>query len=468
MSPAAAGSSASTVTTAPTGTAASRRASAITGSGQRWPRQSSSRHGPRHRPTTPSRPAGRPRFPAARPGTGPRPPRSCPRCSDTRTLPCDSTPIASSTWLGRSVDAVHDEPDETANPRRSSACSSASPSTYRQENVTRCGSRSTGSPTTSTSGTVAATVGADPVDQRAQPRRLRRPPRPRAARSAAAAATTRGSDAGPGSGSGGVEPHALAHRQHAHAGRPAPLAGARRQQRPAGRHGHPPDRLGRVDQQRHAGGGARPRGRGDRLHRAHLVVGAHQRGGRDARRGDGGAERVRVDPAEPVHRYGTASPPVAACARAALSTAECSTAEWTKTRPARAPPGQQAGDGPVARLGAAGGEVQLVRPYPEHLGVGGARPRRAAGGPGGPARRACPGRPSRRPARRPAPAARPDAAARPWPRRGSRSPRRPTVSPARASPGTARSTADTPTPRPARGRGRVICDRRRPPVTSRP
>ena len=53
---------------------------------------------------------------------------------------------------------VHDEPDETAKPRRSSACSSASPSTYRQENVTRCGSRSTGSPTTSTSGTVAATV----------------------------------------------------------------------------------------------------------------------------------------------------------------------------------------------------------------------------------------------------------------------------------------------------------------------
>jgi hypothetical protein len=34
---------------------------------------------------------------------------------------------------------------------------SDSPSRYRQENVTRCGNRSSGSPTTSTSGTVAAT-----------------------------------------------------------------------------------------------------------------------------------------------------------------------------------------------------------------------------------------------------------------------------------------------------------------------
>ena len=34
------------------------------------------------------------------------------RCRDTRTLPCDSTPIASSTWLGRSIEGVHDDPDE--------------------------------------------------------------------------------------------------------------------------------------------------------------------------------------------------------------------------------------------------------------------------------------------------------------------------------------------------------------------
>ena len=51
------------------------------------------------------------------------------RCNETRTLPCESTPIATSTWLGVSVDAVHDEPLDTANPARSSSVSSASPST---------------------------------------------------------------------------------------------------------------------------------------------------------------------------------------------------------------------------------------------------------------------------------------------------------------------------------------------------
>ena len=80
------------------------------------------------------------------------------RASETRTLPWVSTPIAASTWLGSSVDAVQAEPLATANPRRSSSVTSASPSTYRQENVTRWGSRSTGSPTTSTSGTSAATA----------------------------------------------------------------------------------------------------------------------------------------------------------------------------------------------------------------------------------------------------------------------------------------------------------------------
>src|SRR5262249_24558390 len=97
-----------------------------------------------HSPLTPASS----RRPAPMPGSSARKRCTCAavvsRCSDTRTLPCESTPIASSTWLGRSVDEVHDEPDETAKPRRSSACSKASPSTYRQENVTRCGRRSTG------------------------------------------------------------------------------------------------------------------------------------------------------------------------------------------------------------------------------------------------------------------------------------------------------------------------------------
>ena len=75
-----------------------------------------------------------------------------------------STPIASSTWLGVSVDAVQAEPLAIPNPRRSSSVTSASPSTYRQENVSTWGSRSAGWPTTSTSGR-APTTAADPVDQ---------------------------------------------------------------------------------------------------------------------------------------------------------------------------------------------------------------------------------------------------------------------------------------------------------------
>ena len=46
---------------------------------------------------------------------------------------------------------MHEEPDDTAKPRRSSRCSSDSPSTYRQENVTMLRQpQSAGSPTTST------------------------------------------------------------------------------------------------------------------------------------------------------------------------------------------------------------------------------------------------------------------------------------------------------------------------------
>src|SRR5690606_32013342 len=111
-----------------------------------------------HRPTTPASA----RSAATIPGSSAKNRSTCAsvvsRCSDNRTFPCDSTPIASRTWLGRSVDEVHEEPDETAKPRRSRACSNASPSTYKHEKVTTCGRRFTGSPTTSTSGTVAATV----------------------------------------------------------------------------------------------------------------------------------------------------------------------------------------------------------------------------------------------------------------------------------------------------------------------
>src|SRR5690606_19058339 len=119
------------------------------------------------------------------------------RCSDTRTLPCDSTPIASSTWLGRSVDAVHDDPDDTAKPAWFNACSSASPSTYRQEKVTRWGRRLVGCPTTSTSGTVSATV-VRIRSTRALSRAASASASATAARSAAAAATIAGRFSVPG------------------------------------------------------------------------------------------------------------------------------------------------------------------------------------------------------------------------------------------------------------------------------
>ena len=47
----------------------------------------------------------------------------------TRTLPWLSTPIASSTWLGASVEAVHADPEATAMPRRSRPSARVSPST---------------------------------------------------------------------------------------------------------------------------------------------------------------------------------------------------------------------------------------------------------------------------------------------------------------------------------------------------
>src|SRR4051794_12881034 len=76
----------------------------------------------------------------------------------TRTLPCVRTPIAASTWLGSKVLEVQAEPLATANPARSKAPTTASPSTYRLEKVTTCGSLSSGSPTTSVSGTPAAAL----------------------------------------------------------------------------------------------------------------------------------------------------------------------------------------------------------------------------------------------------------------------------------------------------------------------
>ena len=54
-------------------------------------------------------------------------------------LPCVSAPMAASTWLGSSALDVQADPEPTAKPRASSAARSASPSTYRHENVSDVG-----------------------------------------------------------------------------------------------------------------------------------------------------------------------------------------------------------------------------------------------------------------------------------------------------------------------------------------
>ena len=360
-------------------------------------------------------------------------------------------------------------------PRRSSACSSASPSTYRQEKVTRWGSRSTGSPTTSTSGTSAATC-ARIRSTSARSRAASAAASAAAARRRAAAATTAGRFDHPGGTPGlplvgrvrRLPPGALADHQQPDAGRPAPLVragGQHRPARPAAAPGRPTAPRRRRAAPRLGAGLGR---RGDRLHRAHLVAGADQRGQRHPGRGHRRRPGVQVEPAEPVHRHRhgrAAAPPRAARRRAAPPSARSPSAPGSppaRRRPAR-PPSTAAcaaavplavkesssGRTPsISRGGLAGGVEQLA-------------------GPAGLARRAWPGRPSRRRGRPAAPAARPGAAARRWPRRGragdgarrwldgigltrtvsgpmSKIPRRP----------------DTPPPGRSSCDGRVICDRR--------
>ncbi len=205
--------------------------------------------------------------PAAPCGTAPRRGTPGPTASSgrvTRTLPWVSTPIAASTWLGSSVLAVQAEPLATAKPRRSSSSTSASPSTYRHEKVTTCGSRSAGSPTTSVSGTAAAAARIRSTSAAARaslgrarwprrPARPRRPPAPAATTGSPRAPAARARLAGPG----------RRHRRSCgrRARRPRrgrPTSGRRRPGRrtPAGRR-VAAERGPGVHQQRHPGGRGR-------------------------------------------------------------------------------------------------------------------------------------------------------------------------------------------------------------------
>ena len=85
-----------------------------------------------------------------------RPRRAGRRVSPIRTFPWVRAPIAASTWEGVSELALQADPLATAKPARSSSRVRVSPSRYKTLNVSRCGTRRSGSPTTSTSGTSAA------------------------------------------------------------------------------------------------------------------------------------------------------------------------------------------------------------------------------------------------------------------------------------------------------------------------
>ena len=218
-----------------------------------------------------------------------------------------------------------------------------------------------GSPTTSTSGTSAATrPGSGPPARgvrRRRPRGSRRPPAARPRRQRGGHAHAAGEPAVLVLGPVGRAPHPVAGHQHAEPGGPpqSPASAASRS------HASPTSTWPRLapasTQQRDAGrprrGVHRPRPAGECRPRRWRAA------GRPARRraGDRVHERVRVHPAEPVHRDGTRFP----AKSAAFSTAARSTAPTTTSAPARRRRARRT-DGAVQRRRVARREVDLGRP----------------------------------------------------------------------------------------------------------
>ena len=259
------------------------------------------------------------------------------------------------------------EPLATPNPRRSSAVTSASPSTYRQEKVTRWGSRSTGSPDHLD---VRDRRDARPGSGRPGPPAGRRPPSRsattacRAAAAASAAGTFSKPEArssmrsSPGKGlrqraplrtsstpTPAGPPHLCAERGQRPPSRRAAAAGPSTAQ--ASTNSGTPRQ--RAPPPRRPAGRCRPRG---------WPTGRRRRRppGRPRRRASVGD----VDPAR-AGRPGRLDAVVAARAQAAAcSTAECSTAECTTAVPVPGPPGEQPEQPAVHGVGARGGEGDLV------------------------------------------------------------------------------------------------------------
>ena len=285
-------------------------------------------------------------------------------------LPCVSAPMAASTWLGSSALDVQADPEPTAKPRASSAVRSASPSTYRHENVRTWGRRSTGCPTTSTSGTSAATR----VRSVSTSRR-------RAASSCAlvetatcsatAAASAAGTLTPPGnhrsssSGQSGERRTAGPRHEDPEPARAAPVARVRREQVPGVADVDVAEARARVHQQRDTRGARGVVHGADGLQRAHLAVRVLERGERHARTGERGRELLRRRPDRPGRRATVARSPAKSAAlqhRRALDRAD------DDLRPGPATPAGDGPDGAVQRRGVRRGQVDLGRPGADRRG----------------------------------------------------------------------------------------------------
>ena len=324
---------------------------------------------------------------AARPGTGRRPPRCVSRCSETRTLPCDSTPIAASTWLG---------PQRGRRARRARRHREAAPVQRVQQRLAvdvqagerhqvrqpvdrvadhlhvghgrRDRRRGSGRPARDSRGRLGRRLG------RHRPQRRRgRHDRGQVDRRAPARArvTPTGCPCAPPAARRRAGRPTCGRSRSAATSRRAPAPG-----RPTGRRrpssGTPAAGTPRAAA---ATGCTVPTSWLALISAASATPGPGDRGAPSASRSTRPSRSTGT---------GTAAPPAATCRPAACSTAECSTAECTSVaRPARRPARPPATAARTAAVPLAV-KVQLVRAYAQHLGGRGRAPRRAAGGPGGP------------------------------------------------------------------------------------
>ncbi len=218
----------------------------------------------------------RPRRAARRAARPRRPGSSCGRArtAASRGRAPGRAPIASSTWLGWATPAEQAEPVEHSTPRASSSMSSESPSQPGNEKCALPGSRSTGSPDSTASGTAGQHAGDQVVAQRRHPGGGLRPGRDRGLgrhrepddRRGVCSVPERTSRSWPPPCSSGVHVHVPAEHQRAGADRAAELVPGQGQRvhpgrgrrRPAARRPPAPRRCGTAPRARRRPRPARP------------------------------------------------------------------------------------------------------------------------------------------------------------------------------------------------------------------